>query len=419
MTSGASGTSGGAGRWPVEPNEFRWQTGLRGVVAGLGSVEEKLAPTLKAQGVARPMIVCGTNLAVSPVLKTVVRSAGVETVVFDGSRPHTPVETVDAGAAAARQQGVNGLISVGGSSAVDCAKGIAVLLSTGHQHVDDLAPSGFGRLSEPFDPAGQPPVPLVMVSTTLSFAEFLPFWGVRRADQGRKTGYPDYGRVLRTAFLDGLMAAHTPDGVWFETGIKALDDAIAGFCRGPDPEPFLDPVLIEGIAGLVAWLGASGGHEPGGHEPGGHEPADRRRAEARQRVLTACWLTKQPLPRLDPTAYTGWFSTAARHALGGVLGLPHGAGSCVALPEALRFHAARTRDRQAALAGALGWQGGDDEAPLEPGVTSLLAELGVPTSLAPWKVDDADLDHVAEHMLAESPALGSPALVRRALARLR
>ena len=46
-----------------------------------------------------------------------------------------------------------------------------------------------------------------MVTTTLSFAEFLPFWGVRRG--GRKTAYPDYGRVMRTVFLDGAVA-HTP-----------------------------------------------------------------------------------------------------------------------------------------------------------------------------------------------------------------
>jgi alcohol dehydrogenase class IV len=396
--------------WPEVVSEFRTQAGLRGVIAGIGSVEARLAPSLEAQGVTSPMIVCGANLAASPVLETVLAALGASPVVFTGSRPHTPVETVDEGAAAARHGNVDGLISVGGSSAVDCAKGIAVLLATGLQSVDELSPAAFGHLSDPFDASGQPPVPLLMVSTTLSFAEFLPFWGVRRADAGRKMGYPDYGRVTRTAFLDGRIAVHTPDLVWFETGVKALDDAIAGFCRGPDPEPFFDPVLIEGIQGLVGSLPASGGTNGVHGDPAG----------ARQQVLTSTWMTKFPLPRLGRPYPPGWFSTAARHALGGVFGIPHGAGSCVALPEGLRFHADGTRARQATLAAALGWkQSGEEDAPLEAGVSALLAELGVPTSLGEWDVDEEGLDRVAGHMLAESPALGSPDEVRRACERLR
>jgi alcohol dehydrogenase class IV len=400
-------------------SEFRSQAGLRGVIAGIGSVEARLAQSVEAQGVTRPMVVCGANLASSPVLDTVLTTLGGTPLVFTGSRPHTPVGTVDEGAATARRGNVDGLIAVGGSSAVDCAKGIAVLLATGLRSVDELSPAGFGHLSDPFDASGERPVPLLMVSTTLSFAEFLPFWGVRRADVGRKMGYPDYGRVTRTAFLDGLIAAHTPDLVWFETGIKALDDAIAGFCRGPDPEPFLDPVLIEGIRGLVGSLPASGGANPGDGNRGDND-GGMDLSQARQHVLTSTWMTKFPLPRLGPTHPPGWFSTAARHALGGVFEVPHGAGSCVALPEGLRFHADGTRARQATLAAALGWAGsGGEDAPLERGVSALLAELGVPTRLREWAVDEAGLDRVAEHMLAASPALGSPGEVRRACERLR
>jgi alcohol dehydrogenase class IV len=407
--------------WPDSISQFRFQAGLRGVVAGIGSVEAKLAESVEAQGVTTPMVVCGANLAASPVLDTVLGALGGAPLVFTGSRPHTPVETVDEGAATARRGNVDGLLSVGGSSAVDCAKGIAVLLATGLRSVDELSPSAFGHLSDPFDTSGEPPVPLLMVSTTLSFAEFLPFWGVRRGDVGRKMGYPDYGRVARTAFLDGRIAAHTPDLVWFETGIKGLDDAIAGFCRGPDPEPFLDPVLIDGIRGLVGSLPASGGASPrsrGDRDAGTDGGMDR--SEVRQQVLTGTWMTKFPLPRLGRTNPPGWFSTAARHALGGVFALPHGAGSCVALPEGLRFHAKETRARQAALAAALGWaHSGGEEPPLGPGLSALLAELGVPTTLGEWDVDEAGLDRVAEHMLAESPALGSLEEVRRACERLR
>lgn len=128
-----------------------------------------------------------------------------------------------------------------------------MLLATGHRQVSELTPASFGRLGDPFEAAGQAALPLLMVTTTLSFAEFLPFWGVR-TPAGRKVAYPDYGRVMRTVFLDGAVAVHTPDSVWAETGVKALDDALAAFCRSAGPEPFIDPILIRAIGDLVAQL---------------------------------------------------------------------------------------------------------------------------------------------------------------------
>ncbi|HEY2301173.1 MAG TPA: iron-containing alcohol dehydrogenase [Acidimicrobiales bacterium] len=376
---------------------FRTQPGLRGVMTGPDCVTSELAAELERQGVTRPLVVCGANVARSPVMATVREALAAAPLIFPGSLPHTPVETVDDGAEAGRAGRVDGLIAVGGSSAVDCAKGIAVLLATGHRHVADLTPAAFGRLGDPFDGAGGPPVALLMVTTTLSFAEFLPFWGVRRTDLGRKVAYPDYGRVMRTVFLDGGVAAHTPDSVWAETGVKALDDAISAFCRSGQPEPFLDPILIQAIGDLIHGLPASLGSEG----------TDARR-RSRQDVLTSTWMTKFPLPRLGPVTTTGWFSTAARHALGGVWALPHGVGSCVSLVEGLGFHASATGSRQAALATALGWAPPDNDG-TQVGVrlSELLDALGVPTRLGECGIAPDGLGPVIEHMLAESPQLGT------------
>ena len=131
------------------------------------------------------MIVCGANVGRSPVMDLVGEALEGMPVVFSGSQPHTPSETVSDGPSAARDNHVDGLIAVGGSSAVDCAKGIAVLLATGHSHIDELTPASFGRLGDPFEATEGSPFPLLMVTTTLSFAEFLPFWGVRTRSGAR------------------------------------------------------------------------------------------------------------------------------------------------------------------------------------------------------------------------------------------
>ena len=380
---------------------FRVQPGLRAVVSGPGCVAERLGDELASIGITKPLLVCGAQLARSPVLEITRRALRVEAALFEGSRPHTPIETVAAGAHAARAARADGIVAVGGSSAVDCAKGIAVLLASGREEVSELEPLRFERL---FDPPAEsfPRIPLVAVTTTLSFAEFLPFWGARDPERLRKLPYSDLHSVERTIFLDGELAAHTPDRVWFETGIKALDDAVAAWCRGTAPEPFGDPLLAEAIRDLVELLPRSGGTSS---------------SPVRQRILTACWMTKLQLPRLGAVALPAWFSTTARHSIGAVHAAPHGAASCVALPHALHFHADATRGRQATLAAALDWPTADT-APLWTGLDRLLSKLRVPRSLGALGMKPPQLAELVTAMRAEAPQLGDDATLREACERM-
>jgi alcohol dehydrogenase class IV len=386
-----------AAAWPTDVSEFRPQESLKAVIAGVGSVRARLAGVLSHHSVKRPMIVCGSNLAKSPLLDIVRTATECDAFVYDGCRPHTPVDAVNAGAAAARDGGADAFIALGGSSAVDCGKGIARLVASDTKDVADLEPADFGRLGASPATTGVSPFPFVSITTTLSFAEFMPFWGARHAAINRKLPYLDAGSVTRTIFLDGEMAADTPDGVWLQTGIKGLDDAMSAFCRGNQPEPFLDPVLTEAIAALDQWLPASRG-------PG--------QADARQQVLTATWMTKMALPRLGRPTVPAWFSTAARHSLGGVYELPHGIGSCVSLGPGLRFHGRQTGERQALLAESLGWSHSDGDAPLGPGLDNLLQRLEVPTHLSQLGIDSTEFDKVVANIINESPSLGSPAEIR-------
>ena len=382
----------------ISVSTFRVERGLRAVVCGVGAVRDRLAPEVDAQHIRRPMIVCGANVVRSPVLEIVGRALGRGAILYDGSRPHTPVEAVDDGAALARANDVDGLIAIGGSSAIDCAKGIAVLLGTDTATVAGLAPATFGRLSEPSPATPRQRIGVVMVTTTLSFAEFLPFWGARHGDTARKVPYTDSNCVDRTVFLDGEVAVHTPDNIWNETAVKALDDSIAAFCRG-DGEPFSDPILVSAMRQLTG----SSSNAP---------PIDY--AERRQEDLVATWMTKMALPRLNPTRVGGWFSTAARHALGAVFELPHGVGSCIALPHALEYHADVTGARQTELAAALGWPIGTGGAPLGAGLAEFLAALAVPTRLRDVDIDTAGLDAIVDRMLEESPNLGPHERLRHA-----
>src|SRR5882724_7147939 len=111
--------------WPTGVSEFRAQSALEATISGLGSVHARLAGVLAAHGARRPMVVCGSNVRRSASFTMVRNAMGITPIVFDGVRPHTPVEAVQAGAALAREERVDALVAVGGSSAVDCGKGIA------------------------------------------------------------------------------------------------------------------------------------------------------------------------------------------------------------------------------------------------------------------------------------------------------
>ena len=82
------------------------------------------------------MITCGpTILAACDVVPRVQEALGSRYVgTYSGVAPHSPVETVEAGAAMAQETQPDVFISVGGGSTHDTTKAIAVLLGEGRRY---------------------------------------------------------------------------------------------------------------------------------------------------------------------------------------------------------------------------------------------------------------------------------------------
>ncbi len=92
---------------------------------------------------------------------------------------------------------------------------------------------------------------------------------------------------------------------------------------------------------------------------------------------------------------------AMAQALGGRYGLPQGSTNAICLPAALRFNAVAVPDGVARLAAALGAE--DAPARVEE-----LARLGGFGRLRDLDVPEADLDEVAEAVVARRGALENP-----------
>src|SRR5262245_49227922 len=102
------------------------------VVFGDGTVGE-LALECKRLGIQRAMVVTDRVLRErSDVVARVEKALGTRLGgIYDGVIPDTGVEVIDDGAKLAKERGCDGLVSVGGGSAIDTAKGMAIVMTEG------------------------------------------------------------------------------------------------------------------------------------------------------------------------------------------------------------------------------------------------------------------------------------------------
>ncbi len=97
----------------------------RGVIRRLGQEVERL-------GGRRALIVTSPSVVRSDIFYGLREGLGSLCVgSFDRVRPHSPTEVIEEAAEEFRKSNADVLVSVGGGSAIDTAKGIAVLLAEG------------------------------------------------------------------------------------------------------------------------------------------------------------------------------------------------------------------------------------------------------------------------------------------------
>ena len=97
----------------------------RGVIRRLGQEVERL-------GGSRALIVTSPSVVRSDIFNGLREGLGSRCVgSFDRVRPHSPTEVIEEAAEEFRKSNADVLVSVGGGSAIDTAKGVAVLLAEG------------------------------------------------------------------------------------------------------------------------------------------------------------------------------------------------------------------------------------------------------------------------------------------------
>ena len=340
-------------------------------------------------GMTRPLIVTDAGVVAAGVLQPVLAALGdLPHAVFDAT-PSNPTEAaVRAATALYQQHQCDGLIAVGGGSAIDCAKGVAIAAThPGPLKTYATIEGGSPKITEAV-------APLIAVPTTAGTGSEVARGAIVIVDDGRKLGFHSWYLMPKAAICDPALTLGLPPMLTAATGMDAIAHCMETF-MAPAFNPPADGIALEGLR--RGWAAI----ERATREGGGRA--------ARLDMMAASMHGAMAFQKGLGCVHS------LSHSLGGVNPkLHHGTLNAVFLPAVIRFNAGaeslQKEERLARMAQAMGLDSGTDVA---QAVHDMTARLGLPTGLRAMGITEDLFDAVIEHALLDhchktNPRIASP-----------
>ena len=338
---------------------------------GTGSIEQ--IKTVAADlGATRALIISDQGVARAGLLakpKALLEAAGVAVSVIDSTPPEPDVAQVEAILASASAQSYDLVVGIGGGSAMDVAKIVAVLLAS------DVALRDLLRGKATIAKRG---VPTLMVPTTAGTgSEATPNSIVLVPEDELKVGIVSAKLIPDGVILDPEMTVGLPPAITASTGMDALTHAIECY-MSKKGSPFSELFALKAIALITRSI---------------------RRAytqgsdlDARHDMLLGAYYGGMCIATSSTTAVH-----ALAYPLGGKYRIPHGVSNAILLPYVMRFNGVGNEDkfRDVALAMGLDVAGKSAAAATEAVIAALFAlnrDLAIPADLKQWNITAADLE---------------------------
>jgi alcohol dehydrogenase len=322
-----------------------------------------------------------------------VRAAGVAVTLYDGVEAELPAKCIEAGVGAGRTAEADVIVGIGGGSCIDAAKVVALLLTHGGAMYDY-----YGEFKIP-----GPLLPVVAVPTTAGTgSEATPVAVVADPERAVKVGIASPYLIPDTAICDPELTVTCPPELTAASGADALVHAIEAFTNAPRDGASmitLEHVFVgknaltdQHASMAIASIGRSLGRAV---KQGDDLPA-------RADVLMGSLLAGLAFG----TAGTS-VCHAVQYPVGALTHTAHGVGVALMLPHALRFNRAHATAEIAEVGRLMGLvaRGTDDEEAADTaikGIAALLADIGIPGTLAEIGIEEKDLPWIAEQAMAAS-----------------
>jgi alcohol dehydrogenase len=328
-------------------------------------------PGLRAAGVCAPLM---DSLA----------GAGLRTEVFDHVQGNPRDVHCLEGAELGRSLGADVVIGVGGGSAIDTAKCVALLITNG----------GHPRDWEDFGTLQATPLRVIAVPTTAGTgSEVSPSAIITDTERRKKMNLFDPRICPQVALVDPELTLSMPPALTAATGMDALSHAVDSLhCALANPAS--DAMALEGARLVALYLRRA--------------VADGDDVEARCGMMQASLTAGLAVGITD---VSGCHCLA--ESIGAVYDHPHGVCCAATMPIIMEFNLpdTATADRYARLAAAFGIPTGGRAVPVLARhaidyVAALNADLGIPPLCRLIRSEDLDL--LAEKAAANTSAPSNP-----------
>ncbi len=358
------------------------------IVFGAG-VARDVEIEMGAFGGTKAVVVTDKGVLGAGLVDPVCKALGNKCVgVFSDIPQDTGVEVVDAGAEFARKNGADTVISVGGGSAIDTAKGMCILLTEGGSLRDFNGIQLLNRLQTPH---------IVIPTTAGTGSEVTTAAVIMDKEMGQKRLLVENYNAPRLAVLDPKMTEKLPKLLTASTGMDAMTHAVEAL-HSLQHEPVTDGLALHAIRLLFKYL-------PVCVENGSD-------LHARGQVQIAATLAGWAFGN----AMVGNVHAMA-HSIGAVAHVPHGIANGILLADCMEFNVEEAQEGYAMMAEAIGVRekGMDDleaaKAAIEAMRDFTRNKISHPQKLSEFGVKQAELEKAADMSLSDGAIVNNPRLV--------
>jgi 4-hydroxybutyrate dehydrogenase len=328
-------------------------------------------------GITRPLVVTDPGVKAAGILQKALDAlAGMPVAVFDQT-PSNPTEAaVRAAVEVYKANQCDGLVAVGGGSAIDCAKGVAIAAThegplTHYATIEGGSPRITDKVA-----------PLIAVPTTSGTGSEVARGAIIIVDDHRKLGFHSWHLVPKTAICDPELTFGLPSKLTAATGMDAIAHCMETF-MAPAINPPADGIGLDGLE--RGW---------GSIERATRDGSDR---EARFNLMSASMQGAMAFQKGLGCVHS------LSHSLGGVdPRLHHGTLNAMFLPAVVRFNAAaesvRKERRLDRMAHAMSLRSGND---IPDAIRDMNARLGLPSGLAQMGVKREQFGEIIKGALAD------------------
>lgn len=351
-----------------------------GALKDLGE-ELKELPYKKALFVTDKVLV---EIGVADKILEVLKTSGVEVVVFDNVQPNPTVKNVTNGLKLLQENACDFILTLGGGSPQDCGKAIGILATNGGDIKD----------YEGIHVSKKPSLPIIAINTTAGTASEVTInYVITDVKRQVKMVMVDKNCLVSIAVNDPELMLGKPAALTAATGMDALTHAIETYVS-KGAFGWSDALALESIKLISKSLEQA--------------VLNGNDLEARSKMAWGQFIAGQAFSN----AGLGFVHSMA-HQLGGMYDMPHGVANAILLPHVEKFNISSCAPKLKKVARAMGvgvLDMSDEEgayAAIEA-IKKLSKAVGIPSGLKEFGVTEEGFAKMAENAMADVCTGGNP-----------